>query len=251
MTKRRARKRRDPQSDADVSRGRSADQADTTASASDMPPGKRSVVGRVMFVLAVIVAVLGVATLRVVVHGEREIELSNQALDRGDAHEAIVRARRAARWYAPGAPHVGVAYVRLVALARAAEENRRDDLALLAWRGVRVAVIETRGLVSPHRDKLDQADIEIARIMAKQPEVAVPDERVRAEVLAGLKRQRSTHTLWLVALVGGFLLLALGLGLWGRQVGGSGGRLHWSGARAGIVLTILGAALWLVAVWRA
>ena len=204
-----------------------------------------------MFVLATVVTVLGIATARVVVSGEAEIEASNAALDGGDAREAIVRARRAAHWYAPGAPHVRVAYDRLIALAEASEQNRHDDLALLAWRGVRVSVIETRWLLSPHPEHLERADQEIARLMAKSPKAAEPDERIRIEELAKLKRHEAPRTPWVVLLAVGFVVLAAGLFTWGRQVGGAGGRLVWRQAKLGAVLTVVGAALWLVAVWRA
>lgn len=202
-------------------------------------------------VLAVVITVLGVATARVVYSGEAEIVASNAALDAGDAREAIVRARRAARWYAPGAPHVRVAYDRLIALAEASELNRRDDLALLAWRGVRVAVIETRWVVPSHPEHLDRANAEIARIVAKVPQSAAPDALIRAEELQKLRRHEPPRTLWVASLVLGFALLAVGLFVWGRQVAAAGGKLAWDRAKLGLVLTAVGAALWLVAVWRA
>ncbi len=212
---------------------------------------KVSWLARAFLLFASVVTVLGVATARVVHSGEAEIKASNVALEAGDAREAIVRARRAARWYAPGAPHVAVAYDRLMALAAASEKNRRDDLALLAWRGVRVSVIETRWVVSPHPEHLQQADSEIARLMAKKPDAAEPDAIIRAEELQKLRRHEPPRTLWVALLASGFVLLAAGLFLWGRQVGGAGGRLLWSQARSGALLTVIGAALWLVAVWRA
>ncbi len=206
---------------------------------------------RWLSVLAVIVTILGVATLRVIVSGEEELDKSTAALDAGDAREAIVRARRSARWYAPGAPHVDVAYDRLIALAGAAEENRHDDLALLAWRGVRVAVIETRWIVSTRPQHLKRANEEIARITAKVPKVAAPDPRMRAEALQLLMRHEPPRLQWVGLLVTGFVLLATGLFVWARQVSAAGGRLQWNQAKLGTVLSIIGALCWLIAVWRA
>jgi hypothetical protein len=201
----------------------------------------------VLRVLFVVVTLLGVATLRVLYSGEAELNLSTAALDAGDAREAIVRARRAARWYAPGAPHVGVAYDRLIALGVAAEQSQQDDLALLAWRGVRVAVIETRWVTTPFPEHLERADQE----MAKQPKVLEPDARIRAEALAKLRRHEPPRVLWVALLVTGFVSLATGLGLWARQVGAAGGRLDWGKAKVGVALSVVGAVLWLLAVWRA
>ncbi len=206
---------------------------------------------RVLSVLAVIVTLLGVATARVVMSGEAELLASNAALDVGDPREAIVRARRAARWYAPGAPHVAVAYDRLIALAEASEKARRDDLALLAWRGVRVAVIETRWLFTPHPEHLARANEEIARIVAKDPQAAEPDALLRAEELQKLLRHEPPRAHFMVLLGAGFVLLAVGLGVWARQVAGAGGRAQWGQAKLGMALTVVGAALWLLSVWRA
>ncbi len=213
--------------------------------------GVAPLLGRIFLLLAAVTSVLGMATARVVLSGEAEILASNTALDAGDAREAIVRARRAARWYAPGAPHVAVAYDRLFALAVASEKNRRDDLALLAWRGVRVSVIETRWLMSPRPEHLERANSEIARIMAKRPRSAEPDARIRTEELQNLKRHEPPRTLWVALLASGFVLLCTGLFVWGRQVGAAAGRLAWREAKSGAFLTVIGAAIWLVAVWRA
>ena len=207
--------------------------------------------GRVLSLLALLCALGGAVTARVIVSGEAEIAASTVALEAGDPHEAVVRSRRAAGWYAPGAPHVRVAYERLVALARAGEAHRRDDIALLAWRSVRTAAIETRWLVTPHQQDLQLANREIARIMAKQPGVADPDARIASEQLQKLLRGEPARLPWVLALVAGFVLAMVGLSLWSRQVAAAGGKLAWGKARSGTVLTLVGLALWLVSVWQA
>jgi hypothetical protein len=217
----------------------------------DTPHRPRRIVPRVLFGLALLLAFGGVATARVVLSGEAEIKRSTAALEAGDAREAIVAARDAARWYAPGAPHVRVAYDRLIALARAAEEHRDDDLALFAWRAVRRAAIETSTVLSPFGDELAQADQEIARLMAKSPARAEPDPRVVQAELERLKKNQPARSLWAVLLCAGFATAAAGLFVWARQVGAAAGRLRFGAARAGMALTGLGVALWLVSVWRA
>ncbi len=77
--------------------------------------------------------------------GEKEIALSTAALRAGDAHAAVEHARRAAGWYMPGAPHVRVAYERLLALGTAAEGLGDRDTALFAFRGVRTAASRRAG----------------------------------------------------------------------------------------------------------
>ncbi|MEM9875610.1 MAG: hypothetical protein AAF928_11990 [Myxococcota bacterium] len=206
---------------------------------------------RALVALSVGLTVLGLATARVIVEGERELARSNAALAAREPLDAIVHARRAAGWYAPGAPHVSVAYDRLLALAEAAEASRRPELALLAWRSIRQASSTTRWVVAPHRAQRQRAEREIARLSALQPRQAAPDEEVLAARLAELTHRPSRrHPAWSVALVASFALAAAGFAVGSRRVAGAGGRLDWRAARGGLVLTALGAAGWLVVVWR-
>ncbi len=200
--------------------------------------------------LAVIVTLLGVATARVLVSGEEELSRSNEALTAKDPRGAVVHARRAAGWYAPGAPHVAVAYERLIALAEAAEENRRDDLALLTWRSVREASTTTRWLMTPHAADRERADREIARITAKRPRHAEPDPAVMTARFQELANRSGHHPGWGVALVASFALSAAGFAWWSRRVAGAGGRLDLRAARGGLILTLAGVASWLLTVWR-
>jgi hypothetical protein len=206
---------------------------------------------------------LGLVCTRVVLAGEHELAASTEALRQGDPVQATVHARRAAGWYAPGAPHVGVAYERLQALARAAEQHRRFDLALLAWRAIRSASTETRWLTTPHAADLELADREIARLLSmpvgERGTVGEPDPAVAAAELETLGRLPGPRVLWIVVLVAAFALGAVGLGLSARQMGegaataaaGSWWRAGWAHARTGLVLTALGLGLWLLALWRA
>jgi hypothetical protein len=206
---------------------------------------------RALLLAAVLVAGVGAVTGRVVWSGEAEIAASTAALERGDAREATVRARRAAGWYAPGAPHVRVAYERLTAMALAAEAHRRDDVALLAWRAIRSSSLETRWLVTPHRHDLERANREIARMTSKPTKAAAADPALEATHLQALLRQEAPRAPWLVALVVGFLLWAVGLGWWARAAADVAGRLAWTRARLPAAIALLGMVLWVVAVWRA
>lgn len=206
---------------------------------------------RGLLTAAIVVAVLGAATGRVVYSGDNELAASTAALDAGDPREAIVRARRAAGWYAPGAPHVRVAYERLAALARAAEEHKRDDLALMAWHAVRSASIETRWLVAPHADDRELAEREIARLQAKVPGQVAPDATIAAAQLQKLRRHAPPQTPWVVALLMGFAMLAGGLGLAARQAADAGGRVVLARAKLGLAIAAAGAGLWLLALWQA
>lgn len=209
----------------------------------------RSRAGQILTVAALIVAALGVMTARVVYSGEHELELSTKALAAGDPREAVVRARRAAGWYAPGAPHVPVAYARLVEIARAAEERRKPALALFTWRAVRSAATESRWLRQPYAAELELANREIARLAELElDDAAEPGE---GEVLAALQRDETPRRPWTVALVLGFVLWCGGLSWVARRAADVGGKMVWGRARLPIVVTLVGVLLWLGAVWRA
>jgi hypothetical protein len=206
---------------------------------------------RTLFICAIALAVMGAIVARALISGDAELEASNVALEAGDPHEAVVRARRAAGWYVPGAPHVPAAYSRMRALAESAEQHRRDDVALLAWRGIRSAVIETRWVLSPYGEELALANREISRLMAKRPNAAEPDAAVMQAHLQKLTRHEPPHVAWAFALVAAFVFAAAGVGVWAGEVGDAGGKIAWARGKMGAALTFCGVALWLLSLWRA
>lgn len=212
------------------------------------------------------IAVVGLfataATVRVISAGEREIAASTAALRAGDPHAAAEHARRAAGFYAPGAPHVRVAYERLIALATTAEGLGDREIALFAWRGVRTAAIETRWLVTPHEDDLGRADQAIARLSAAAPRPpgtrTEPKAVVEREQLEALARDETPRTGWVVVLVGAAVAWALGA-IWvvRRAVAAAPSDIEaaapiaWRRAAPGLAITAAGIAMWLLAIWRA
>ncbi len=193
---------------------------------------------------------LGAVSARVVIAGEGEIAASTEALRAGDAHEAAVRARRAAEWYAPGAPHVRVAYDRLMALGREAEARRQKDVALQAFEGVREAAIATRWLVTPHAAEVAEAEAAIARLRATDDRppatasepVAVLERQLLADLAARPGPKRS-----LSALLGASFLAFAGGMAWvlARAVDATG-RMDRRRALPGLVVAAFGALAWVV-----
>ena len=212
------------------------------------------VVATVFWVIAAAAVALGAATARAVYSGEKEVALSTAALKASDPHGAAEHARRAAGWYVPGAPHVRVAYERLLALGTTAEGLGDRDTALYALRGVRTAAIETRWLFTPHEEDLERADRAIARIEAEAPRAPAhrsdPPAAVERAQLEALVRDEAPDTGWVVALVVGALAFAAGAAFVARAIGPTG-LLSWRRGLPGIVVGCAGAVLWLLAVWRA
>jgi hypothetical protein len=205
--------------------------------------------------LALTGLLLGAATLRVVTSGEREIAASTDGLRAGDPHAATEHARRAAGWYAPGAPHVRVAYDRLIALATTAEGLGDREASLFAWRSVRTAAIETRWIVTPHAEDLARANAAIARLEAAAPRPPgtrnEPPASVEREQLEALSRDEAPRTPWVITLVLAAAAWITGSILVVRRGITAGGQVSWGRAMPGIVITATGVALWLLAIWRA
>ncbi len=212
----------------------------------------RSAVGAVIGILLVV----AIATARVVVAGELEIAASTRALESGDAHEAAVRARAAALWYAPGAPHVRVAYGRLMALGREAEARKLDDVALFSYRAVTTASTSTRWAITPHEGDANEARAAIARIEGRSGErppglVTEPKETIERAQLEALAVDLAPRPAFVAALAGSFLVLLSALvWVWARAFDETG-RLDWGRARVATGVAVLGLAGYLLTWWAA
>lgn len=210
---------------------------------------------RVFSAFALVGLVVFAVTARVIWAGEAEITESSAALRRGDAQDAVVHARRAAGFYAPGAPHVRVAYERLVTIATAAEGLGDRDLALLAWRGVRTASTETRSFYVPHAADLDRANVAIARIEAAAPRPpgtrTEPPQRIEDKLRAALERDETPRTPWVFALLAGLVAWAGGAAFAVRGATTGVDRVEWSKAKLGALVALGGVIVWVLALWRA
>ena len=191
--------------------------------------------------LLVFTLVLAAFTLRVVVGGEREIAASTASLDRGDVHGAIEHARTSALFYAPGAPHVRVAYARLLAIGEEAERRREWDLALLAFRSVTTASHSTKWVVSPRAEDASVAAMSVERLEQKRAGAAAETFDLPARPLV-----RSATPLRF-SLPAAFGALVCGLVLTLRRGLDESGRVRLGAAAPGLAITLVGTALYVVA----
>ncbi len=199
---------------------------------------------------AVVALFTGVATLRAVLDGERELSASDAAFDANDLHGAIEHARRAASAYAPGAPHVERGYERLLAIARGAEATGRPELAMLAYQAQRAAVLESASILRPFPERLEQANRNLARlsVVARQGEAERTDAAQR--LFRQAQAQGGGQTRWGALLAVGLLLSAIGLAWFGLQALRPDGRIEWLRGRWGLLTFVLGAAIWALAALR-
>jgi hypothetical protein len=188
---------------------------------------------------------------RVIYSGEAEIAAGTRALQSGQVREAIACSARAAEWYVPAAPHVKVAYGRLIRIAEAAEEHRRHELALVAWRSLRAAAKSTRWLYSPYESEGQRANRAIARLMALGSIRPKPPAGLQQEYLQELMRDETPRVPYVLLLLFGLGAFCMGTIVAVKRMAGSFGELKWRAGRTPLLVALLGVAAWLLALWRA
>lgn len=164
-----------------------------------------------LVLLAVLAPVLG----RALVDGRAELARAEQAREQGDADAEIRHLGRAARWRLPLASHDERARTRLAELARAAEQAEERELALVAWRELRRALLATRVVEVVDDEQLAEANGRIAALMLAEAEAEgreLDEARLAAE-LDDPPRAPSARSLaasacflaWVIALIGFWL----------------------------------------------
>ncbi|MEM6959072.1 MAG: hypothetical protein AAF411_02535 [Myxococcota bacterium] len=104
--------------------------------------------------LGLSVVALFVIGARVVVAGRSELAAGEELEQSGDLDGAIIRYRRAAKWYLPGAPHGPEAIARLGAIA----EQNAGATRRAAYRSIRAAAFAARSVFSPYEEALSEAN---------------------------------------------------------------------------------------------
>lgn len=204
--------------------------------------------------LLLAVLALAVLTARAVIEGKDEMRESDRAFNAGDLRGATAHARRAAVLYAPGAPHVSVAYARLTAIAIGSEAANNPEMAILAFSAVRGAALETRHVWIPYRAELERANLGLARLEARGQSPLVPvgtPEQIQQRALLALERDDAPRAPWVIGLLFGFALALSGLVVTVLRGVGMDGRLVPARARLGLALSLIGAACWTIAAYKA
>lgn len=190
-------------------------------------------------------AAFALLSARALWQGYDALDRGDAAMTAGDASEAIVWWRRAARWYVPLAPHVDRAYERLEKLAAQAEEQGDTALSLSAWRGVRNSIRATRSFYTPHEDRVDRADQKISELMAKLDTTPVALESRQAFHYELLKRDSMPSVGWsVVALLGLALWVASGFAFAVRGLDDADRLRKKAAAYSGLGI-VLGLLIWL------
>ncbi len=140
---------------------------------------------RVALVAALVVLSLAFLWTRAVLESRRELHRAQQLdplrsssggapnpsssapMSEGSPNDSAFGYKRAASWYVPFNPYVPIALESLRRLAMVAEHRAERALALEHWRAIRAAILSTRSVWIPHRDRLSQANEHIASLLAE------------------------------------------------------------------------------------
>lgn len=163
---------------------------------------------RPLLATLVCVAILSAGAVRQLTVGSRAVLDCDAALERDDQRAAIGHARAAAEAVLPGSPYPRRGYERLDRIATQAENRGDDATAMAAWRAMRAAATETRGLGVGSAEWRARADEGVARAAAR--EAPAPDPAVVSELLG---REDAPSNAMLFAL-GGLFAGALIYGTW-------------------------------------
>jgi hypothetical protein len=159
---------------------------------------------------AIGLALLAIVTVRVVWSSRTEWKAAQSSM----GEEQRLHLSRAARLYAPGNPWSRRALDSLVAIGRAGGPDALD-----AWRKVRSAILATRSIYTPHPELLDEANAQIAELMAAaEPATRGSHEERKAWHAARLAQDDAPSVGWtLIALAGlaAWIGCALGFALRG------------------------------------
>ncbi len=181
---------------------------------------------------------------RVASESREELAAANAYRHEGRPSRAIEHYRRSIRWALPWSPYHAEAISELESLAKALEAEGDNDLALLAWRSLSGGIAATRTLYSRSDPARENANDQIARLLAMDQAAAV-DSRLSAEQLAAdhrrlLSDEVSPDPFWGLVLLSGMAVWVGALVLLARRGFDSAGRFHWPTARGPVWGALLG-----------
>ena len=173
--------------------------------------------------LALTALVVAMVAVRVVWSSHTELRLADERAAAGDSTMALDHFGRAARLYAPGNPFSTRALDELWARCQVAAggDVTAMQAALSACREVRSAILSTRSVYTPSRDRLEGANQSIAILSARLESPSVDpgaDEAARTRWHAErLARDEAPRVGWsIVALLGAATWIGCGFGFFLR-----------------------------------
>jgi len=190
---------------------------------------------------------------RVALEGRSELALADEAAGTGDEEGEIIHLGRAARWRLPGLHYHQTAIDRLMDLAAEFEASENDETssALSCLREVRRALLSTRHVWVPSPKTLEEVNVRIASLMARQEDQLGMKNGTKEEArqwhLERLRESPAPSRPWVAMLASwsfvGWVASSLGFLVWGID---ARGKLRGEQAVRWGAMFLLSLVLWVV-----
>lgn len=182
-----------------------------------------------------IVALLALVLGRVASESRTELAAANAYHEEGQIALATEHYRRAIRWAFPLSPYTAEAIAALESLAERLEADGDAPGALSTWRSLSGGLAATRYLYSGSHPARENANDQIARLLATHQSTAV-DANLSVEQLAAdhrrlLSEEISPDPWWGALLLLGMSVWVGALAVMARRGFDSAGRFRWASAR--------------------
>jgi len=196
-------------------------------------------------VAAVMIALLiGLVWIRVYSEARRELAAAQRHRADGRIFLAVEHYRRALRWSYPMSSSQEAAGSALESIALQLDEEGDAHGALAAWRSLSGGLAAARFLYSGEDPRRENANAQIARLMAKEQapgiDAGATEEQLVADHRRLLSDELSPDPWWGSLLLLGMTVWIAALLILARRGFDSTGRLRWSEARAPLGGALIG-----------
>ena len=120
------------------------------------------------FAVTAALVIMLVTGVRVIVSGRDDLATARSCVKAGLEETAIDYFSRSARWYIPFSTTSSDALEGLVLISEGATQRQDNKTALRALREARRAILSSRWVLTPHKDKLTGINHQIASLMAAE-----------------------------------------------------------------------------------
>ena len=200
----------------------------------------RSGIVAAIAIIALVATVMG----RVLSESRHELALADEHRQRDRVELAIEHYRRAIRWSFPSSSITTEAVSALESIAEQLEAEGDVDRALYAWRSLSGGLAAIRFLYSHPDPARDNANEQIARLVAKERTAAIDaslsDDQLTADHGRLLSEAVSPDPWWGTLLLLGMVIWVGALVITAGRGFDSSGRLRWTSARWPLLGAMIG-----------
>jgi hypothetical protein len=117
--------------------------------------------------VCIVLGIVAAVWIKVRLEAGQSLAQAKQLESQSEIELAIVCYRRTVRWYSPFSGPVSESLERLWSMGQRLEEKGHTELALLAYRSIRSALMGIRHVNQPHASYIPKSSVRIAALMAQ------------------------------------------------------------------------------------